>query len=100
KGLKVHFKKGVFIPVAIGVFSVSTVFVIFSKIYPPVDTVLLNRIIKAPIYDAFKALDINYDKSSAQLKESGILIDKATTIEEIWIENDSNPEEVIDLIIE
>lgn len=37
---------------------------------------------------------------SEKLKENGLSIEEATTIEDIWINNDSNPEKVIDLIME
>jgi hypothetical protein len=67
---------------------------------PPVDLIIFNKMVKAPINDAFRALDVNYEKASEKLKENGLSIEKATTIEDIWINNDSNPEKVIDLIME
>lgn len=100
KGLRIHFKKGVFIPAAIGLFAVSVGFIAFSTLNPPVDTVLLNRIIKAPIKDAFKALEVDYPEAVKRLEGNGISIGRATTIEDIWIKNDSDPEKVIDLIME
>lgn len=98
--LKIHFKKGVFMPTALGVLTISVLLVVAEKMNPPLDTIIINKIVKTPINDAFKALDINYDKASIKLKEKGILIEKATTIEEIWINNNTDPEEVIDLIME
>lgn len=100
KALRIHFKKGVFIPALLGVLTISVILVISEKIYPPVDLVIFNKMIKAPINDAFKALDVNYEKASEKLKKNGISIEEATTIEDIWINNDANPEEVIDLIME
>jgi len=100
KGLRGHFKKGVFIPATLGVLAVSVVFIVLSKVYPPVDTVLLNKIIKAPIYDAFKALEVNYSEASKRLETKGISIEGATTIEAIWINNGADPEKVIDLIMD
>lgn len=100
KGLRVHFKKGVFLPTALGVLTISIVLIISERMNPPVDTIIINKIVKAPITNVFEALDINYDKVSAKLKENGILIETATTIEEIWINNNTDPEEVIDLIME
>lgn len=99
RGLRSHFGKKVFIPALLGVLSVSIVFIVLSKIYPPVDTVLLNKIIKAPIYDAFKALEVDYSEAAKRLETKGISIDGATTIEAIWINNSAGPEEVIDLIM-
>jgi amino acid transporter len=98
--LKIHFQKAVFIPALLGVLTISVILIISERMYPPIDLAIFNKMVKAPINDAFKVLDINYDKASIKLKEKGILIEKATTIEEIWIKNNTNPEEVIDLIME
>lgn len=100
KALKIHFKKGVFLPALFGVLTVSAILIVSERMYPPVDLQMMERIVKAPVGDAFRALDINYDKASIKLKEKGILIEKATTIEEIWLNNNTDPEEVIDLIME
>jgi len=99
KALRIHFKKGVFIPALLGVLVLSVILIISERMSPPVDLVIFNKMIKSPINDAFKTLDINYEKASEKLKENGLSIEEATTIEEIWINNDSNPEKVIDLIM-
>ncbi|GEP98724.1 hypothetical protein CCY01nite_49840 [Chitinophaga cymbidii] len=67
---------------------------------PPVDITIINKVIKAPINDAFKALDVDYSAASGRLKANGISIEKAMTIEDIWINNNADPEKVIDLITE
>jgi hypothetical protein len=100
KALKIHFKKGVFIPTLLGVLTISVTLIISEIMHPPVDTIIINKIIKSPIDDAFKALQIDYPKASKRLKNNGISIEKATTIEEIWIYNGADPEKVIDLITE
>ena len=79
---------------------VSVVFIIFERLYLPVDIVLFNRIIKAPVNDAFRALDVDYVKARERLARKGINILDATSIEDIWVRNDADPEEVIDLIME
>lgn len=99
KALRIHFKKGVFIPALLGVLTLSVILIISERMSPPVDLVIFNKMVKAPINDAFKTLDINYEKASEKLKENGLSIENATTLEEIWINNDSNPEKVIDLIM-
>lgn len=100
KALKMHFMRGVFIPALVGVTVVSVVFIIFERLYLPVDIVLFNRIIKAPVNDAFRALDVDYVKARERLARKGINILDATSIEDIWVRNDADPEEVIDLIME
>ena len=100
KALKIHFNKGVFIPAALGVLTVSVVFVVSQILNPAVDTILLNRIIKAPINDAFRVLEVDYSKAAKRLEANGISFYNATTIEALWINNDADPEKVIDLIME
>lgn len=100
KALKIHFKKGVFIPTALAVIVVSILFIVQQHFNPKVDTLLLDRIIKAPINDAFKALEVDYSEAVKRLDTKGISVEGATTIEAIWINNNADPEEVIDLIVE
>ena len=100
KALKIHFKKDVFFPALLGVLVLSVILIISERMSPPIDLIIFNKMVKAPINDAFKAIDVNYEKASEKLKENGLSIEEATTIEDIWINNDSNPEKVIDLIME
>ncbi|MGH2624439.1 MAG: DUF4405 domain-containing protein [Sphingobacterium sp.] len=100
KPLKIHFKWAVFIPALLAVVVLSIILIVGESMYPPVDTIIINKIIKAPINDAFKALEVDYFEASKRLQTNGIAIDGATTIENIWINNSADPEEVIDLIME
>lgn len=100
KALKIHFKKGVFIPAALAVAVISILFIIQQQRSPKVDTMLLDRIIKAPINDVFKALNVDSSKAVKRLESNGISIDGATKLEDIWINNNADPEEVFDLIME
>lgn len=100
KALKIHFEKGIFMPALMGVLFISVALIVLEFRFPPADVVIINKIIKAPIKDAFKALDINYEKASEKLKKNGISIEGVNTIEGIWINNDTDPEEVIDMIVE
>jgi hypothetical protein len=98
--LKIHFKKGVFLPVLFGALTISGVLIVLERMHPPVDTTIINRVIKAPVDDAFRALGVDYFEVSKKLKAKGISIEKARTIEDIWINNNADPEKVIDLITE
>lgn len=100
KALKIHFKKNVFIPAGLTVAVVSTLFIVQQQVNPKVDTILLERIIKGPIDDVFKVLRVDSAEAVKRLQANGISIVGAKTIEEIWINNDADPEEVIDLITE
>lgn len=79
--------------------AISVTLIVGESIYPPVDTIIINKIVKAPINDAFKALEVDYSEAYKRLKTNGISIEGATTIEAIWINNNADPEKVIDLIM-
>lgn len=100
KALKIHFKKGVFIPAALAVTVISVLFICQQQLHPRVDTILLERIITAPIDDVFKALQVDRSEAIKRLEAKGISIEGATTMEEIWINNDASAEEVFYLITE
>lgn len=100
KALKVHFKKVVFLPSLFALLVVSATLVVGEAMYPPVDLVILNRIVKAPIKDAFRALNIDYEIAAERLKSKGISVGDAHTIEDLWNNHGANPEEVIDLMME
>ncbi|MEQ7801972.1 DUF4405 domain-containing protein [Pedobacter sp. ASV1-7] len=100
KALKIHFKRGVFIPAGLAVAVISILFIIQQQYNPKVDTMLLDKIIKAPINDVFKALEVDSSKAVKRLETNGISIDGATNLKDIWINNNADPEEVFDLIME
>ena len=100
KALKLHFGKKVFFPAAATVLLISTMFIVLEKMNPPVDMIIINKLIKAPIPDVFKVLDIDYAEAIQSLEENGILIGNSKTLEDLWINNESDPEEVIDLIMQ
>src|SRR5690606_5692508 len=99
EGITCSFQKRCFIPALFGISVISVILIIGESMYPPVDTVIINKIIKSPIKNAFLALDVDYSEAVKRLEKNGISMDGATTIESIWINNNSDPEEVIDLII-
>ncbi len=98
KPLKIHFKKGVFIPAALAVAVISILFIVQQHYNPKVDTIVLGRIVKAPVDDVFKALLVDSVEAVKSLEANGISIEGAVTLEDIWINNNVNPEKVIDLI--
>lgn len=100
KPLKIHFKRGVFMPAGLAVAVFSIVFIVLQQLYPKVDTILIERIVKVPINDVCKALQLDPTKVVERLKTNGIVIDSTETMEEIWMKNDVDPEEIFDLIME
>jgi uncharacterized protein DUF4405 len=99
-GLKSHFGKKVFLPAALAVLSLAAIFVYIERLQLPIGIVFTERITKAPLTDSFKVLEVDYQQASKRLQQHRIYIGNAGTIEEIWIANDADPEEVIELILE
>jgi hypothetical protein len=83
KALKVHFNRGVFMPALLSVWVISVVLIIGERMYPPVDILVINKLVKAPIHDAFKVLDVDYKEASEKLRRRGIQLDQAETMEDL-----------------
>src|SRR5690606_22048435 len=63
KALKIHFKKKVFLPALLAALTLSAVLVISEIMYPPIDLQIMDRIVKAPVKDAFTALNVDYNQA-------------------------------------
>jgi hypothetical protein len=100
KSLKTHFGKKVFLPAALAVFAISSGFIISGRLHTPVDQVLQDKLIKAPLADSFKVLGVNYTEASQKLKKHGLSIAGSNTLEDIWRKNEADPEEVVAWILE
>lgn len=100
KALKIHFKKKVFLPALLAALTLSAVLVISEIMYPPIDLQIMDRIVKAPVKDAFTALNVDYNQAKIKLQEIGISVEEAIYFEDLWQNTDANAEEVIDLILE
>lgn len=100
KALKIHFKKGVFIPTMLGVFTISVSLIISEKLYPPIDLQIMDRIVKAPVKDAFRALNINYEEATQRLKKKGISVENSQAFEDLWKNKEEDAEEIIDILLE
>jgi len=100
KALKIHFKKSVFVPALLAIMVTSFVLIIAEQRYPPVDLQIIQRITKAPVQDAFKALHINPTEAERKLSEKRISLEEAQTLEDLWIQTKADPEEIIDMLLE
>jgi len=100
KALKIHFKRSVFLPALFAVLTLSFILIVFEKMYPPIDLQIMDRIVKAPVKDAFKALNIKYEEAANKLKAKGISVESARTLEDLWKNNHADAEEIIDLLLE
>lgn len=99
KSMKGHFGKRNFTIAAAAVTVVSAGLIIVERAQLPVDLIVLERIAKAPISDSFKVLEIDHAKAAAVLSKRGIALDGAETIEDIWVKNNSSPEEVVETLV-
>src|SRR5690606_28169091 len=89
KALKIHFKKAVFLPALFGIITISTILVVTERMYPPVDLQMMNRIVEAPLNDAFKALNINYEEATTKLKAKGISVENLQSFGDLWKKNNA-----------
>lgn len=97
--LKNHFGKNVFLPAAISVLVIAAAIVALEQKSPPVDIVLIGKLVRAPIRDAFKVLNVDYAAASEALQANGMAIGEAKSLEEVWINNDASPEDVINILV-
>ncbi|MGN0020752.1 MAG: DUF4405 domain-containing protein [Sphingobacterium hotanense] len=100
KALRIHFNRGVIMPAGIAIVVLSVLIISQQQFHPKVDTVLLDRLVKAPIEDVFKALAVDSAEALVKLNAHGISADGAECLEEIWKNNNAEPEEVFDLILQ
>lgn len=100
KALKFHFGKKVMFPALASILLVSVTFSVFEALYPPIDLLIINKIIQAPLTDAFNALGIDYNQALERLEQSGISTRDATTLEDLWLQNNADPEEIIDMVLQ
>lgn len=98
KALKFHFGKKVFLPASGTVLIIALALVVLEKMNPPVDLIIINRLVKAPIPAAFEALGVDYTEAVQRLEDNDIPIGNAQILEDIWINNAADPEQVIYLI--
>ncbi|WP_282636864.1 DUF4405 domain-containing protein [Sphingobacterium thalpophilum] len=100
KPLKIHFKKGVFLPAALALAILSVLFIVEQQYSPKVDTIILERLAKAPIADAFRALQVDSLAAVKRLQAKGISVDAGDTLGNLWTDNETNIMEVFDVITE
>lgn len=98
-GLKIHFLRQVFIPAAIAVAVLVIFFVYLERKQLPLDIIIVNKTFKAPLKESCKILDIDYSTAIKKLEQKGYKINELKTLEDIWKKNDTDPQEVIELLM-
>ncbi|WP_438023970.1 hypothetical protein [Sorangium sp. So ce233] len=58
-----------------------------------------GEVARAPIFDSFRALEIDRVKTTTVLNKKGIELDGAEAIEDVWVNNNSSPEEVVEALV-
>lgn len=100
KGLKVHFMKQVFMPATIAVTALTLTFVYLERKQLPLDIVIVDKTFKAPLKESCKILNIDYLIAIKKLEEKGYKISDIKTLEDIWKKNKTDPQEVIELLMD
>jgi amino acid transporter len=98
--LKKHFKRGVLLPATIAIVLISALLVLQQQFYPQIDTMLIERISKASVEKAFEALQLDYFETVEKLEAKGILVSRARSVEDLWLNNDTDARTVLNLILE
>lgn len=99
KGLKIHFMKQVFVPAASAVIVLTSFFVYLERKQLPLDIVIVDKTFKAPLEESCKILNIDYPTAVKKLEKKGYKISDIKTLEDIWKKNDTDPQEVIELLM-
>ncbi|WP_348800437.1 DUF4405 domain-containing protein [Flavobacterium adhaerens] len=99
-GLKIHFKRQVFVPSTIVVVILTLLFVYLERRQVPIDIIIVDKIFEAPLKDSCKVLNIDYALAIQKLEEKGYKTSDIKTLEDICIYNDADPQEVIELLID
>ncbi|HCO67552.1 MAG TPA: hypothetical protein DIT04_07340 [Dysgonomonas sp.] len=99
KSLKSHFMKKAFIISGIIILILSVVFIVVDKISVHHEEIMIERIVKAPIDESFKVLNLNYSDVEKILSENGIVIGNSKTIEDIASANNKTAKDIIEFII-
>ena len=92
--------KQVFMPAAIAVTVLTLTFVYLERKQLPLDIVIVDKIFKAPLKESCKILNIDYSIAIKKLKKKGYIISNIKTLEDVWKKNDTDPQEVIELLMD
>lgn len=99
KALKIHFGKGVFLPALFAVAVISVLLILEERRNPPIDLAMMDKLVRAPVNDTFRALQVDSARVVKRLGENGLSLDGAETLEDIWVKNRADPEEVINIVL-
>src|SRR5690606_41221654 len=97
--LRTHFKTAVFLPASFGVLALSGFLVVMEWMHPPVDLQIMNRLVRAPVEDAFRALNVDHHDAWRKLRGKGVSLENARVFEDLWKHSDTGAEEIIDLLL-
>ncbi|WP_437637334.1 DUF4405 domain-containing protein [Sorangium sp. So ce854] len=99
KSMRGHFGKPNFAVAAAAATVLSAGLIVLERAQLPADLVILERVARAPISDSFRVLEIDHTRAAAVLSKRGIALDGAETLEDLWANNDSSPEEVVEALL-
>jgi len=95
-----YLKKQAFTTSGILVFLFTLLLIIISKHSGDIQHELVERLLKSPISHSFIVLEKSFDQTKAKIESNGIVIGESNTIEEICLNNQISPQDLIELIIQ
>jgi len=99
KGLIKHFKKRMFIISFIVTLLFSGLFIYAGRGHGNHKRVIIQKLAKAPIGQTFEILEIDHSEAAAILNNNSITLGDSKTIEEIGLNNQKSPNDIIELIL-
>ncbi|WP_437776855.1 DUF4405 domain-containing protein [Sorangium sp. So ce1097] len=99
KSMRSHFGKKIFLIAAATVTISSAGLIVLERAQLPADLIILEKVARAPISDSFRVLEVDHIKAATALNKKGIVLDGAETLEDIWRNNNSSPEEVVETLL-
>lgn len=98
--IKSYSAKRLFIVPSIAVLIFAVTLIVIGKIHGNLEHDLLERLVKSPVSNSFKVLNVDYGMAKTILEKNNIIVkDSLQSVEEISIQNQKSPEEIVELIM-
>jgi Na+/melibiose symporter-like transporter len=99
KQMKRYFSKNIFFISGISVFFISMLFVFAGKDHKDTTDVIISSLLNSPISNSFVVLNRDYETTKTKLEKNGMVIDGASTIEDISKNNGISTRKVVAAIM-
>ena len=99
KALRIHFKRRAFIISIIVVFLFSALIIILGSGHGQIERFTIEKMVQAPVFKTLDILEIDIKQAERIFHINNIEIGTAQTIEEIGINNNISPKDLLELLV-